>query len=83
MIAFAPGPNTSVNLCAQVACHAKRSAQAFDITLDILLTFARMAELLLNALPGAAAISTSSDALPVVTLIIDVRADRIGRYFNS
>ena len=72
-----------MNFCAHVACHAKRSAQAFDITLDILLTFPRMAEPLSNALPCAAAISTSSDALPVVTLIIDVRADRIGRYLDS
>ena len=50
---------------------------------DILLTFARMAEHLLNALPCAAAISTSIDSLLVVTLMIDVRPDRLGRYLNS
>ena len=83
MIAFAPGPNTSVNLCAQVACHAKRIAQAFDITLDILLTFVSTAEHLLFALPYVAAVSTSIDARPVVTQIIEVRTDCLGRYLYS
>ena len=59
------------------------TAQAFDITLDILLAFARMAEQLSNALRCAAAVSTSIDARFVVTQIIDVRTDRLGRYLHS
>ena len=69
-----------LKLCPYVVCHAQRSAQAIDITLDILMTFARMAEHLLNALPCAAAISTSIDALLVVTLMIHLRADHLRRY---
>ena len=59
------------------------SAQAFDITLDIFLTFARMVEHILSAIHCAAAMSTSQDALLVVALIIDVRADHVARYLNS
>ena len=71
---------TFLKLCPYVVCHAKRSAQAIDITLDILMTFARMAEHLLNALPCAAAIFVSIDALHVVKLMIDLRADHLERY---
>ena len=71
---------TFLKLCPYVVCHAKRSAQAIDITLDILMTFARMAEHLLNALPCAAASSISIHALLVVTLMIDLRADHLRRY---
>ena len=63
--------------------YAKRSAQALDITLDILLTFVSTAEHLLFALPYVAAVSTSIDARFVVTQIIDVRTDRLGRYLHS
>ena len=71
---------TFLKLCPYVVCHGKRSAQAIDITLDILMAFARMAEHLLNALPCAAAISISIDALLVVTFMINLRADHRRRY---
>ena len=75
-----PQARAFLKICAYVVCHAKRSAQPIDIPLDILMTFARMAEHLLNALPCAAAISISIDALLVVTLMIDLRADHLRRY---
>ena len=59
------------------------SAQAFDITLDIFLTFAIRVEHILSAIHCAAAVPTSQDALLVVALIMDVRADHVGRYLHS
>ena len=89
-IAFSLGPNirsfalrVKANLSPHVACHAVCSAQAFDMTLDICRTFARMVEHILIAMHCAAAVSISQDALLVVALIIDVLADHVGRYFNS
>ena len=81
-IAFAPGPNISetMSIC-YVLCQAQRPSDWHNTWHS--LTFARMAEHLLNALPCAAAISISIDALLVVTLMIDLRADHLRRYWNS
>ena len=77
---FCPRPEHLCEPMSTCCVYAKRSAQAFDITLDILLTFVSTAEHLLFVLPYVAA---SIDARLVVTQIIDVRIDHLGRYLHS